>query len=406
VRRVRKIDLMAFLLAAVLGVGERGNRSVAAARKRFVLGSGRSVARSSFWSRFTPGFAALVSWLLERLQQVALEQSARPVGALRCFQDIIAVDATVIKVHDRLATRWPGTRRNSRPAAIKVHTRIRVLTGELLWHRITGERVHDGKAFGVNWKDAGKLFLFDRGYPSASMWWRIHRVGGFFLTRLPGSHWPKVVSENRTHRGRARRLIRRHLREASWSLTRKVIDVNCVFRAHIRAHGTRRGRYQYPHFRVVGIWNATTREYHFYVTNAPPSKLPAEVISDTYRLRWEVEIFYRSCKGGLGLGQIRSTKPHIVETQVRAALIRASVAMQARRIAVQTLPRGQWINAESWLSVWRLVLPELLRAFQRAGRAAIHWRTLAILAADPNVGRTPTRVKLTSTTGVGGWQLA
>ena len=58
------------------------------------------------------------------------------------------MDATVIKVHDSLEDRWPGTRKSSSPAAIKVCTRIRALTGELLRWRITGERCSEARAMG------------------------------------------------------------------------------------------------------------------------------------------------------------------------------------------------------------------------------------------------------------------
>ena len=71
---------------------------------------------------------------------------------------MVAVDATVIKVADELRSVWRGCR-HSRPAAVKVHTRIRALTGELLRYRITPETYGDNKAFGVSHQDRGTLFL-------------------------------------------------------------------------------------------------------------------------------------------------------------------------------------------------------------------------------------------------------
>jgi hypothetical protein len=371
-------------------------------RRRFILLYGQHVARSSFWNRFNKNFGQLVKWFLEHLQEKSARTKAPLVGVLASFEDVIAVDATVIKVHKSLRARWPGTRRNSRPAAIKVYTWIRALTGELLKHRITAECFNDNKALGVTWNAAKKLFLFDMGFSSATVWWRIHRVGGFFLTRLPKSYWPKVISENRRHRGRARRLVRRDLREASWSLTRKIIDVNCVFRIHIRAYGKPRGHFEYPLFRVVGIRNEDKREYHFYVTNAPPKQLPAEAITDVYRLRWEVELHYRTGKGRLGLDDLKSTKAHIVETLVRASLIRCSIAMRAKLEAEKQLPIGLWINPEAWTEVWNDALPMIIVEIVTHGGLHLDWRALADLAADPNRKRIPNRVKHRPRNTVGG----
>ena len=183
-------------------------------------------------------------------------------------------------------------------------------------------------------------------------------------------------------------------------MKRHIIDVMCVFRAHVRPHGKPRGRYEWPRFRVVGIWDAEAREYVFFVTNVPVSMLRAESIPEVYRLRWEVETFYKLGKSGLGLHELRSRKAHIVELMVRSALIRASIAMQAKLEAEKRLPIGVWMNPLQWLTVWRQVLPELvLRILHgRPHGGSIRWRLLARLAADPNRSRPPTRWRCMAST--------
>ncbi len=175
---------------------------------RRVLASrmGTLVARYTFWDRSNPAFEALVAWLLDRVQAASVARAPQYTGILRGFRDVIAQDSTVVQVDLRLKGLWTGTRKLSSPTALKVHTRVRVATGELLWHRITGERHAECKAFGVGHWAKDVLFLFDRGYASSSLWWRIHRVGGCFLPRLPSSYRPEGVAVNRKHRGRARGL--------------------------------------------------------------------------------------------------------------------------------------------------------------------------------------------------------
>ena len=270
------------------------------------------------------------------------------------------------------------------------------MTGELLAHRITSEATADAKVFGVTWSDAGKLFLFDRGYSSASLWWRVHRVGGHFITRLPASYRPKVVSANRTHRGRARALVGRMLWEAVRGLRRKVIDVNCEFRVRVRRYRSSRGRWQRQTFRVVGIWNDDAKKYHFYVTDLPAARFGGESIAQLYRLRWEVETFYKTAKSGLGLDELPTTKPHIVRTLVRAALIRASLAMQAKCEADKHAQLGRWINPKLWTSVWNLALDPLLDKLLLGlrGKPILDWSFLAKMATDDYRNRPPTRWKL------------
>ena len=146
-------------------------------------------------------------------------------------------------------------------------------------------------------------------------------------------------------------------------------------------------------FRIVGIYDAQERSYHLYVTNIPASRLVEEDIDHLYRLRWEVETFYKTGKSGLGLNEISSTKPHIVRTFIKAALVRASVAMQAKCEAEANLPPGRWINPMQWTQVWRsallILLDDMLGLVRRL--RPMTWEQLAHLAMDPNRNREPTR---------------
>ncbi len=198
---------------------------------------------------------------------------------------------------------------------------------------------------------------------------------------------------NRKHRGRARQLVGQSLRDAEKGLKRRVLDVECRFRVKVRAYGKEKGRgFDHP-FRVVGLWNPEAKAYHFYVINIPQSRIPAEHVGDVYRLRWEVETFYKLAKGALGLGEIDTSKPHIVRTLVRAALVRATLAMRAKCLAERNAPKGRWINPQQWVRVWRELLVHLCGIALRGLRLAVNfsWRHLALLALDPNVKWIPIR---------------
>ncbi len=392
IRRKRKIDVVTFLTSVVLGLCGRSGQTIASMRRDMALRSGTTIARSAFFVRFSVPFERLVRWMLGRLQDVAASTAPTYRGVLEGFSDVIAVDATVVKVHDSLARLWKGTR-HSRKAAVKVHTWIRATTGELLRHRITAEAYPEARAFGMSAALKDSLFLFDMGYPSAGLWYRIHRLGGFFLTRLPRSHRPTIVGVNRRHRGRARKLVDAKLQDVVPKLRRSVLDVNCAFRVHIRGYGGEKGRMTRQVFRVIGIYNPESRAHHLYVTNLPLSRLDAVDAEHLYRLRWEVETFYKVNKSGLGLNEITSSKPHIVRTMLRAALLRGSICMQAKRHAERCLPSLRWINPLMWTRVWTAYMDRALDGWLPGARRgpATTWRCLAMLAMDPERSRPPTR---------------
>ncbi len=138
-------------MVVVLGVVARGEVAIAQLGHIHVRVTGVPLARSSFWARFTPEFARLVRWLLDRVVSDARAHLAQPPGVLACFRDVLAADAFVVKVHDSLRPIWKGTRRNSARAALKVHAWVRVFTGELVKYSVTQARKRTETARRSGW---------------------------------------------------------------------------------------------------------------------------------------------------------------------------------------------------------------------------------------------------------------
>jgi len=172
---------------------------------------------------------------------------------------------------------------------------------------------------------------------------------------------------------------------------RRVLDVSCGFRVRIERFRTKRGRFEAHPFRVVGLKHPDTGAYHLYVTN-----LPAENLRDLYRVRWEVELSYRACKSGSGLNELTSRNPEVVRLLVSAALIRETLAMQARLRAQPILPKDRWINPLMWVNVWNQEIPTFLPivATVKKLRLRLSFRTLARIAVCPDQKRQPLRFRV------------
>jgi hypothetical protein len=90
--------------------------------------------------------------------------------------------------------------------------------------------------------------------------------------------------------------------------------------------------------------------------------------------------------------ELPSTKPHIVEMLVRAALIRLSSCMQDRRRLLDDTahPRAPDIGPLQWLDWWRQLLPTLLASLLRRDQH-LDTEDLVLLLADPNRSRPTNR---------------
>src|SRR5690606_6331756 len=89
-----------------------------------------------------------------------------------------------------------------------------------------------------------------------------------------------------------------------------IVDVNVTFHCRVRGYGGERARKVDHTFRVVAL-RGPGGEYALYVTNAPSAMLPAEELRNVYRLRWEVETFFKTAKSGCALSEYSVPRPEL-----------------------------------------------------------------------------------------------
>ena len=160
---------------------------------------------------------------------------------------------------------------------------------------------------------AGRLLLFDLGFFSYGLFARLSAHGGYFVSRLKACANPTIVAVHRVHRGRTRELVGKPLAEVlpRPSLPqdqREGLDVEVELSFKRRRYRGRR-RTDTLRLRLVGLREATPEvakdgEYHLYLTNIPPKKLPAEDLGRTYALRWVIEVFVQDWKTYEGWGAL------------------------------------------------------------------------------------------------------
>jgi hypothetical protein len=116
-----------------------------------------------------------------------------------------------------------------------------------------------------------------------------------------------------------------------------------------------------------------------------------------YRLRWEVETFFKTAKSGCGLNELPSKQQHVVETLVYAALFRATLSMTTRRqMLAASFGRAPCrINPTQWVRWWN---QELFGILRRVVDVVSHVddALLFALLEDPNRKRVPTRYRFSA----------
>jgi len=191
------------LWVLLLTLNTRGERTIADLRRSYARVTGKRLAPGAFYGRLSKAFAR---WI-RRLVREALEAGAHAgrSGGLVAehVREILCVDSTVIRLHDRLRKTFPACRTNHTQAAAKLHTVINVHGRGPRSVKLTAERVHDGPVMRAGKWVSDRLLLFDLGYYRFSLFAAIAREGGFFLTRLKDGANPTVVQLYRGQPGGA-----------------------------------------------------------------------------------------------------------------------------------------------------------------------------------------------------------
>lgn len=80
--------------------------------------------------------------------------------------------------------------------------------------------------------------------------------------------------------------------------------------------------------------------YNIFITNAPADRLSAKDIAQVYRLRWQIELVFKSWKSGLSIHKTKKVKRERFECQLIARIIWALVSWrfyQVSNLAVQAI---------------------------------------------------------------------
>jgi putative transposase len=306
-----------FVSALVFGfLKDSDQRSLANLRMNVIALTQSRVSRSTFWERMATKklfrtLSRVLSLLMARLRS-NLKISKTILGKLQVKQ-IFILDSTSCSLPKRAKHDFPAPRNNVAPAAIKAHTLMDIFGNAVKWFELTPATTHDSLRFPPISMLKGCLILFDLGYWDFHLLKTLIDEGVFFLTRVRTGAAINIV---RVVSGLPKKkyLGARPYDHAFHKKKSEIVEVIGEYKFRDRSS------FQ---LRLIGFWNSTESKYHWYVTNL---RVPALLIYPLYRLRWAVEILFKSCKGTLHLDEITTSNKTIIHNLIFLGLIAALIA--------------------------------------------------------------------------------
>ena len=208
-------------------------------------------------------------------------------------QSIYALDSSTV---DLSLTLFPWATFRDTKAGIKLHTQIDLRGPIPTCIHITEARKHD-----VNWLDSlifepGAIYLIDRGYLDFTRLARIDQAGAFFVIRAKRN----TVFNRQTSRP---------------------VDTESGLRSdQTGLLGTPSSREAYPWpLRRVRYRDPENGNVYVYLSNL--HEIAPEMIPVLYRMRWQIELFFRWIKQHLRIRHFYGNSLNAVKTQIWISII-------------------------------------------------------------------------------------
>lgn len=325
-RSERKIS-MSNLVKALLSLSVECRLSLE--RVAAVIGgcAGTTYSKQALQKRLGPAVEAFLTQVAVRLfAQFSRSSDAHPW--LASFPRVLLHDSSTQSLPQHLASAFPGSsnQRSHQQAAVKVHLIAELRQGSVQHLSLSSFRRNDQAAAQdiLQCVQPGDLVLRDLGYFVLSVLEALIQKGAFFLSRYrhgttvldPDSGQPldlvgllrtQGFIDRRVWLGEERRLP---VRLVAIRVPEAVANER---RRRARANRDQRLHPSSEHLFLLG-WN-------IFVTNVPRDTWPPKAIQPIYRLRWRVEMVFKTWKSHLGLRELNCHSADLLRLSLLTKLL-------------------------------------------------------------------------------------
>jgi hypothetical protein len=235
--------------------------------------------------------------LFEALAQVLMRRAARLYYADRTDPDLpkvaFALDSSVIALSLSLFP-W-GYYARSRKAALRLHLLLSLQGNLPAWAAVTEPHFPDCKTLDQVPALPGAFYIMDRSYLDFVRLYRLHQAGALFVVRCMRHVAFRVVACRLVDKSTGLRCDQIIRLTSDWSAK------------------------SYPErLRRIRVHDVKNKTHLLLLTNQ--MDLPATVIAELYRQRWQVELFFKWIKQHLRMRSFYGRSQNAVRCQIWSAI--------------------------------------------------------------------------------------
>jgi len=293
------------------------------------------------------GIEFLMEMLSEALKLSVSSLVDESIPELLCvFEKLLLLDSTQVSLPEKLASIWAGSGGSASKAGLKLQLMLDYKSG-----RYEGITIDDGISADQSYmKEAvkfigqGELVIYDLGYFDQNSMIDIGERGAYFLSRFnhrsnlymrkEDGTWEKFQLEKfQLEKFQLEKELKKAARKRLSScefdvwllkdgrylkvrLVAERVPENVANERRRKARKTARKKGRQPTKKHLYLMS-----WSLYITNVEREKLPTGVVSLMYRLRWYIELVFKSWKSYHGLAEVRGEREERIECFIYGRLI-------------------------------------------------------------------------------------
>ena len=311
-QRMRKLTPARAVWTFVTGMASGTVNTLADFVRLFAELTGETIAYKPFHDRLSnPTFPDLLRTTFSSLmRQLALPILQGKSRYLKRFSDIVAQDGSSFALNDALKETYPGRFTKVSPAAVEVHCTYSLYKAQAIAISVAADKDAERTYLPDPASLRGQLILFDRGYTCYEYGSAVKAAGGDFIGRAKDKNFnPTIVKCFRGFPNR-KGLVGKKLKDLV--LPEGNVDLLIEGKdTHGRSH----------QLRLVLFYVARKNVHIYLLTSLSSDEFPPSIVASLYRLRWQIELFFKECKSYTKLQKFMTKDPCIVEGLIWASLL-------------------------------------------------------------------------------------
>jgi hypothetical protein len=260
--------------------------------KLYHLGIRSAVARNTLANANAVRDWRIYADFAQSLIGIARRLYAQEPFGIELQETVYALDATTI---DLCLSVFPWAVFRSAKAAIRLHTLLDLRGNIPTFIHISDGKVHEVNILDQLLPEPGAFYIMDRGFLDFERLYRFHEAGSFFVTR-----------------GKSNLKVQRRYSHPVDRTTGLMCDQSVVLTGFYSRQG-----FEAP-LRRIRFKDPETAKTLIFLTNN--FVLPALTITELYRCRWQVELFFKWIKQHLRIKVFFGTSENAVKSQIWIAV--------------------------------------------------------------------------------------